>query len=371
MIISPEERRRSLIVSASLAGTIVAGILVIIVMLIADRRKPESSTTEDAAHNFPLSPQQKPVFNSPNKPTGTAQKTKRQLKLPDFIDGPEGGVIISQMPIECMDRFLVEVDISYYAAELLQPAVKIQREAEDSRKMKKSFMGTTTNKEEVVSVDQMLSADFVSLVKSAMSNSQSDPFNMPIGALIKVLRKNSHDAMQLLQDENSEVLEFYWECTRTGWVYKYLCGHCSQLFSGFTEVRELMLYALTKKPSAEHKFAIETAIAKLPNPYQPLISHLQKNPQVQHVKDLSFYLVELLGVAASVDAIQSPPDLKQRVNTLYEEVKLRARILIFLNSEAAEVTAEVEKDAKQSVDMAVHLDLTDQQVKSLKSLLSN
>ena len=251
----------------------------------------------------------------------------------------------------------------------LRPALGIP--AVDSRKMNKSLMGTTTNKEEVVSVDQMLSADFVSLVKSAMSNSQSDPFNMPIGALIKVLRKNSHDAMQLLQDENSEVLEFYWECTRTGWVYKYLNGHHNEFFSGFAEVRELLLCALTKSPSAEHKFAIETAIAKLPNPYQPLISHLQKNPQVQHVKDLSFYLVELLGVAASVDAIQSPPDLKQRVNTLYEEVKLRSRILIFLNSEAAEVTAEVEEDAKQSVDMAVHLDLTDQQVKSLKSLLSN
>ena len=331
-----------------------------------DDKKPMGSTKTPARTN----PQPKAASSNDKKqssPQSNSQKqpdtTTQQTRQPDIIDGPEGEIVVSQMPVKSMAKFVEEVQVNHDATVLLQPL---------TQEVKKSpLQAATANNEESVSLDQILSAEYVSIVKHAQSSSQNIPFNLPVGTLTKILRKSESDAMKLLLDESFEVLEFYWECMRTGWIYKYLNGHYSEFSQDLEKVRELLIHALTKNPSAEHKAAIEAAIAKLHNPYQPLISHLQKNPQVQHINGLSPELVQLLKGAASVDIIQSPPELNQRVKTLYEELKLKRRIYAFLKSDAAEITDQVEEDAKEAVAIAAHLGLTDQQVKSLRSLLSN
>ena len=360
-----------------IAAVVSVSIVVVIILLVYYNQSGNGIPTKTLRQEplqdptVPPSPQQEPVSNNPkNQPgasttpqpgTSTTQRTTRQPRKPDVIDGPEGLAIVSQMPIESLAKYAAEVEVDHDYTVYFRPGVKILKGSTDAHPLKSK---------EPVTLNQMLSAEYVSLVKSAMSNSQSNPFNVPVGTLIRILRVKERKAIDLLKDEDSEVSEFYWDCVRTVWIYKYLNGHFNHLSQDLSLKRELLLHALAKNPSAEHKVAIEEAIAKLDNPFRLLISIFKIRTQALHINDLSPDLLNLLENATSVDVIQSPPDLLQPIQAVYEEVQLRKRILAFLASDSAEVTDEVEKDAKQAVATAADLGLTDQQVRPLKRLIS-
>lgn len=293
----------------------------------------------------------------------------------ELFKKPEAMKEISQTPVKDLAYALNLVDIKFNASDLMKPANHFNQSLEtDNEGLIDALTNkTTSTNENDNSLEALLFAqkqqDSISLVKRTMTACMGNPYKLSMKDLLEVLWLEEDKVVLWLQSEQPEVLEFFWECFRAGWVYKYLNKQQGDHHDSM-KLRELLFHALTMNPSLEQKKVIKEAMDRISNKYKELHDHLFQNPSTVHIKDLVPTYKKMLVESESVELMQNPPQLEQRIKTMREEALLYFRIVGFLESEAAEVTDQIEKDAVEAVAKAAHLGLTTQQVKALNDLAS-
>lgn len=197
---------------------------------------------------------------------------------------------------------------------------------------------------------------FLKDLKSLFDECKGNAWNVSESKLSSLVPTyNDGVAEDYLKPELPSLRNFYQECSNVVIIQKYLTTGSVRV--EYRELYKLLIQSLADpKLPADIRSRIDAAVKSFSAEFQPLLTHLQANPNTVHLNQLPKDLQTLLSDAGCIEILKCPSALLPRVSVLFEEASLQRRMNKFL---LGDHSAVVENEIVRALDMANILGITD------------